>query len=242
MEHPALSQPRLLLGLQSLLRVLGNKWEFGVTSFQNSPLCGNSCSNNSYQRIYKCKLRLLDDEEILDREEYSQFTEIVLEDLQMQLNRENERASAINEKTYKMGLSLSIALAITGYALTALPDQISYSVAKTCISVPIIFSVFYFMAAGVTALGSIKTERIYGFTAQILLLGEDEQQQCFAKCLAQSEVMNNIRHLRNEAVYQCLHRGYYLLVVAIALFTGSHIFEFFSQSINQLECRNIVIA
>lgn len=185
-----------------------------------------------YCRKQRCQQHLLHDEEILNRKEYSQFTKIALGDLQMRLNQEDERASAINEKTYKMGLSLSLALTIIGYAFTELPDQISYSVAKIFISTSIIVGVLYFVLAGLTALGAIRTEPTYGSTTQILLLGKKKKQQCLAKCLAQSEVMNSIRHLRNEAVFQNLRIGHYLFLSAIVLFISSRIFEFIYPLIN----------
>ncbi|MCY4233681.1 MAG: hypothetical protein OXE59_08095 [Bacteroidetes bacterium] len=185
-----------------------------------------------HHRIRRNKLRLLEDEGILDREEYAQFINISSEDLQTRLNQENKRATAINEKTYKMGLSLSIALTIIGYASTALPEQMPDPFAKACFSGLIISGVVYFMVAGIVALKSIRTEPIYGATTQIVLLQGVEKQQCLAKCLAQSEEMNIIRHIRNELVYQCLRLGYYLFLCAIVLFIGSQIFKFFF-SINQ---------
>ena len=113
-----------------------------------------------YRRILRSKLCLLGDAEILDREEYAQFIKISSENLQIRLNQENERASEINEKTYKMGLSLSIALTIIGYASTALSGQLHSSITKALFSGLIILGVVYFMVAGIVALKSIRTEPI----------------------------------------------------------------------------------
>lgn len=179
-----------------------------------------------YRRILRSKMCLLEDAEILDREEYAQFIKISSKNLQIRLNQENERASAINEKTYKMGLSLSIALTIIGYASTTLSGQLHYSITKALFSGLIILGIVYFMVAGIVALKSIRTEPIYGVTTQIMLLQGVEKQQCLAKCLAQSEEMNIIRHIRNELVYRCLCTGYVLFLCAIVLFVGSQTFKF----------------
>lgn len=80
---------------------------------------------------------------------------------------------------------------------------------------------FYVLSAGFVALGALRTLPSYGYGTRFLLQQEDNAPSTVADALARQELMNNIRHLRNETAYQALRNGLILLFVAILLFAAT---------------------
>ncbi len=158
-------------------------------------------------------------EEILQVEEYQQYSEIDTVALDKRLNEERERGSAMDAKTSKLTLSLSIALIVLGSISTTLTEQITHAHARICFVALVMASTLYFLASGFVALGALKTLPLYGYGTRILLIDRDKLQQCLATCLAQNETVNIIRHLRNEAANQALRNGFVLFTLAASTFT-----------------------
>ena len=156
--------------------------------------------------------------EILQEKEYQRYSEIRKEDLDKRLTEERERASLMDAKTFKLTLSLSIALTVLGSVSTTLSNQIMYPHASTIFLTLVMLSTLYFLGSGLVALGALKTLPLYGYGTRILLTNQDELQQCLAMCLAQTEAANTVRHLRNETSYQMLRNGFLLFILAAITF------------------------
>lgn len=136
---------------------------------------------------------------------------------------ERQRASNLDEKTYKLTLSLSFGLSVVSFAATALPKSISLIYAQISIYIVIWLGLFYFMIAGFVALGSLKTSQSFGYGTDFSLKLEnnnERKQIILAEALAKQETANIIRHLRNETAYQTLRNGLVLLFLAIISFVG----------------------
>lgn len=164
------------------------------------------------------------------RAEYAHYPELPLDQLSARLNEERSRAVALDEKTFKMSLSLTIGLTVVGTTSAVLvtgtkPAWLAYAVA-----VLIGLGVFYVLTGGFVALGSLRTQQSFGYGTQPLLLTEDERIALFADSLARQEIANQVRHLRNETAFQLLRNGFALLFLGLLLFGISKAFAFGAES------------
>ena len=169
------------------------------------------------------KFRLAESRHILEEPQYTQYANLSLEKLRKRLREERQRASAMDEKTFKMTLSLSVGLAILGFTSTTIVKQVSLPEARIALVVLIILGLFYFLSSGFIALGALKTLPSYGYGTQILLLDAEQNQRCLAECLARAEEINIVRHLRNETAYQSLRNGlimFFLVAIVFIVFLG----------------------
>ena len=183
-----------------------------------------------YNKLKKKMSRLEGNDEILKKPEYSRFIELDTDKLCKRLDDEDQRASAINEKTYKMALTLSVAMTIIGYSLTEVSDKIQHPVVEFIFFGLIVIGIFYSLVSAVIALGALRTEPYYGNTTQLLLEPNVERQRLLADCLARTEVRNLRRQHRNEATYMGLRNGNVLFLTALVLFVLSLSVSFFSGS------------
>lgn len=174
--------------------------------------------------------RLESSDEILKEPDYSRFIELDTDKLYRRLDDEDQRASAINEKTYKMALTLSVAITIIGFSLTEISDKIQYSVVGYIFFGLIVFGIIYSLISAGIALGALRTEPYYGNTTQLLLKEDAERQEILADCLARTEVRNLRRQHRNEVTYIGLRNGNILLLTALVLFVVSLSIGFFAGS------------
>ncbi|MCY4000321.1 MAG: hypothetical protein OXF84_05885 [Bacteroidetes bacterium] len=142
--------------------------------------------------------------------EYQKYSNINIDNLDKRLNEEWDRASAIDQKTFKFTLSVSIALTVLGSASTLLDDQVDGCYPK----ILLILSIVYFLISGLIALGSIKTLPKYGYGTESLLRSGDQLQEYKASSLILMEEINIIRHIRNEAAYQTLRNGFILFILS----------------------------
>ena len=157
-------------------------------------------------------------ERILDEQEYVQYPTLSTNKLLERLREERQRASAIDEKTFKMTLSLSVGLTILGSTSAVFVNHVSLYEARIVLVALIILGIFYALASGYIALGALRTLPSYGYGTQHLLLDPEQQHRILAECLARSESINLVRQLRNEAAYQSLRNGLILLFFAAAVF------------------------
>ena len=66
------------------------------------------------------------------------------------------------------------------------------------------------------ALGALRTYNKFGFgTKYTLAIHESDPKALRAEHLARQETVNNLRHCRNEAVFQAVRNGFILLFVGI---------------------------
>ena len=156
--------------------------------------------------------------EILQEKAYQPYSEICIKNLEKRLKEERERATSMDAKTFKLTLSLSVALTVLGSVSTTLSNQITNPQAETFFLALVTLSTLYFLVSGLVALGAVKTLQSYGYGTGIHLIDQDDLQESLAKCLAQSETINTIRHLRNESAYQGLRNGFLLFISAAITF------------------------
>lgn len=148
-------------------------------------------------------------------EEKIRYSTLPIEKLNCRLSEEHERAIKIDEKTAKFTLGLSVSLTIlstaSGTLAKLLPDN---DINSTIILLCGLSSVFM-LIAGIISLGALKTLPKYGYGTIHELRAEEEGVCYLAEVLIQQEDINIVRHLRNEAAYQCLRNGFFLLLVAL---------------------------
>ena len=161
--------------------------------------------------------------ELLLDEAFLGYDRLSSEELDRRLTEEHERAVALDDKTSKGTLFLSVAFSVLGLGLAAISSS-KWVLAKTAFSpvgttwLILLFgtSVVYFLMASWMALGALRTYQKFGFgTKYALALHDSDPTALRAEHLARQETVNNLRHCRNEAVFQAVRNGFILLFVGI---------------------------
>lgn len=163
--------------------------------------------------------------DILDKvrndSEFSQkserYKELDADCLSNRIKEEHARAVKIDEKTSKFTLGLSVSLTVLAAASGSFIKLIPNSSFSTAISMSCGLASIYMLAAGITALGALKTLATYGYGTEHLINQKKSGISYLAQALYAQERMNIIRQLRNEAAYQSLRNGFLLLLFALAL-------------------------
>lgn len=169
-----------------------------------------------YANIRK-SLLLCDAHDLLGREPYEDYPSLPTESLAKRLKEEHLRATSLDEKTSKLTLSLSIALTALGLAVAFFRTSVSSEIMQGMLLSLIGRSVFYALGAGCVALGAFRTMRTYGYGTQFLLVQQSDPQAVLALNLARQEIMNTVRHIRNETAFQALRNGLLLLCVCVGV-------------------------
>ena len=170
------------------------------------------------RRRYECH-------SILDEQAFSEFGSLSETQLMGRLKEEHQRASSMDDKTFKLTISLSVGLTVLGSTAATLIRAVSWEAAQITISVFLALGLFYVLAAGFVALGALRTVRTYGYGTDFLLQQQGDAQNVLADALARQETVNNIRHLRNETAYQALRNGLLLIFVALLIFAATLAFQ-----------------
>ena len=166
-------------------------------------------------------------ENILKCDKFANYTKLSVEQLKDRINEERERASAMDEKTFKLTLSLSVALTVLG-SMGALVSRVLFSATVEVVLTGLFgVGLFYVLAAGLTAAGALRTQKSYAYGTQFLLRLEQENDArvVLADALARQETMNVVRHLRNETAYQSLRNGLAMLFTGILIFSMTLTFQ-----------------
>ena len=170
--------------------------------------------------------------EILSEEEFTNYVDLSEDKLEKRLEEEHQRASTMDEKTSKLTLSFSIVLTFVGAAMIFLKNTVSPVVMQTdlpnLVNFLIFLGLFYSIVAGLVALGALRTAPRHGYGTQFLLEQDKPMNEKLAESLARQEVINLVRHTRNEAAFQCLRNGLLLFIVVIVMFTGIFVWRFLS--------------
>ncbi|MDE0301908.1 MAG: hypothetical protein OXJ38_01685 [Gammaproteobacteria bacterium] len=168
------------------------------------------------------KKRLCDSSEILCRKEFVEYRTLSVQQLKKRLKEEHKRASDMDAKTFKLTLSFSVGLTILGSIAAFFIKMISFSTIQTILTVLIGLGVFYVLAAGLLAVGALRTRPSYGYGTRPLLW---KKKKKFAEALAHEETMNITRHIRNEAAYQSLRNGLWLLFLGLLIFATTFAYQ-----------------
>lgn len=174
--------------------------------------------------------RRSESEDILNEQQFAGYSALSAQQLTQRLDEERQRGSAMDEKTFKLTLSLSVGLTVLGSTAAFLVKAVSSAAVQTTLTIIIGLGLFYVLAAGFVALGALRTFPSYGYGTQFLLQQQGNAQNVLADALARQETMNNIRHLRNETSYQALRNGLFLLFVGILIFAAMLAYQSFCPS------------
>ena len=176
----------------------------------------------AYCRNCSCVERRLALPDILVCKMYADYVALSPEQLAHRIKEEHVRASVLDEKTFKMTLSLSVGLTILGLAIGFFAKTEYSGIVRMALFVPIALSLPYLLVAGYLAIGALRTVPKYGYGTHFVLKSQEGGQNARILFLAQSlacqECMNNKRHLRNEASFQALRNGFALLGLWILIF------------------------
>lgn len=156
-----------------------------------------------------------DGDEISSKSE--RYEELGSDSLNIRIKEEHERAIKIDEKTFKFTLGLSISLTVLAAASGSFVKFLPNSPFAIYISIICGISSLYMLAAGITALGAIKTLATYGYGTDHLLNQNKIGDSYLAEALYAQERMNVIRQLRNESAYQSLRNGFLMLFLALGI-------------------------
>ena len=146
--------------------------------------------------------------------------------LKQRLSEEHKRASSMDEKTFKLTLSLSVGLTVLGSTAAFLTKIISSGTIQTISAILIGGGVLYVLGAGFVALGALRTLPTYGYGTKFLVQSQKDQKS-LAEALACQETMNIIRQLRNETAYQALRNGLCLVYAGIVTIAAMLAYETF---------------
>ena len=158
------------------------------------------------------------------------YATVPVDGLKQRLSDEHQRASSMDEKTFRLTLSLSVGLTVLGSTAAFLTNMISSGTIQTISTIAIGCGVLYVLAAGFVALGALRTLPTYGYGTKFLLQCQNDQR-ALAEALACQEAMNIIRQLRNETAYQALRNGLCLVYAGIMIIASMLAYRaFFSES------------
>jgi hypothetical protein len=152
---------------------------------------------------------------------YETYVSLSAEQLVKRLEDERVRAVTLDEKTFKMTLSLSLALTVVGTAYAVLLPAVLKPWIGLALAVLVWLAILYIFVAGFLALGALKTQQSFMYGTEAAKFPAEENKTRYADALARQELSNNTRHLRNEASFQCLLNGFFLLFVSLAIFAVS---------------------
>lgn len=157
---------------------------------------------------------------ILSDPQFAGYNTLSPQQLTQRLDEERQRAAAMDEKTFKLTLSLSVGLTVLGSIAAFLIEAVSATAIQTALAILLGGGLFYVLAAGFVALGALRTLPSYGYGTQFMLQ-QGTSQNALAEALARQETMNIVRHLRNETGYQALRNGLFLIFAAILIFAAA---------------------
>lgn len=165
------------------------------------------------------KKRMCDFDDILSAGECVNYRTLSERQLRRRIKEEHQRALQMDEKTVKFTLSFSIGFAVLGLGATFLIDSVQILEIKEALMLMFSIGILYILFSGLTALGALRTLPRYGYGTEFLicLVKTPDPKTVLADALARQECMNIVRHLRNEATYQSLRNGLFLIVLGVPI-------------------------
>lgn len=177
-----------------------------------------------WRNVHKLRTLIAAEDLFQRRPNYETYASLSAEQLVERLQEERARAVTLDEKTFKMTLSLSLALTVVGTAYAVLLAAVFKPWVGQALAVLVWLAVLYIFVAGFLALGALKTQQSYMYGTEAAKFPVEKNKTRYADALARQELSNGTRHLRNEASYQCLLNGFFLLFVSLAIFAVSKTF------------------
>jgi len=169
----------------------------------------------SFLRFYKKKISEANDHKIGDRVGHnSRYYLLTQDQILIRLKEEHARAKAMDEKTIKFTLAVSLGLtlieAISIYISNLFVPQFLQLIIQVVLGVAIVYSII----GGLLALGALRTLPTFGYGTEFLLQANDDEELMVYSLLAQEKI-NVIRQLRNESAYMCLRNGLLILIFSL---------------------------
>jgi hypothetical protein len=138
--------------------------------------------------------------------------------LNERLKSEVSRGAAMDEKTFKMTLSLSFGIAVLATLSPRLLSDLNHPALRALCEILIGLSVFYAFGGGFVALGAMRTLPTYGIRGSGIPSAQSGARKKFlAEAIARNEALSIVRHLRNETAYMAIRNGFICLSVALAI-------------------------
>ena len=151
------------------------------------------------------------------KKDAKKYTDLDEGDLKVRITQEHERGVKIDEKTFKFTLGLSVSLTVLAAASGTFVKFMPDTSFRGIISIICGLAALYMLAAGITALGAIKTLPTFGYGTAYLINLKNDATTCLTESLYCQEQMNIVRHLRNESAFQALRNGFFLLFLALII-------------------------
>lgn len=161
------------------------------------------------------KLKQAEDGDSVKTAEYESQSEEVLIEI---LSGERSRGAALDEKTFKMTLSLTFGIGIVGTLSPFLLRQIESPFTRWLCAFAVGLSVLYALMGGFVALGSMRTRPVYGLRLKVPKSRPGARRHDIADSIVRNEFVSLARHQRNETAYICLRNGFICLLVALLFF------------------------
>lgn len=161
--------------------------------------------------INRSILNRVNDLRSTDIECYSKLQDYKIEE---RLKDEHDRALAIDDKTSKFTLGLSVSLSIISASASSVVKILPENQFNEIISFLFGVSSLYMLSGGLIALGALKTLPKYGYGTAF------EINKCtyvLVSALLSQEKVNMLRHMRNELAFMSLRNGFLIIFVALLL-------------------------
>jgi hypothetical protein len=148
------------------------------------------------------------------------YRELAVSDLEKSILEEHERSKLLDEKTFKMTLSLALGLTILGSVTAVLLRNVGESTIATLMRFGLALSIFYIFVGGSIALSSLRTLPTFGYGTglKIDVKRANAPVEVYIDALLRQEKANQIRQVRNEAAFQALRNGFVLFGIVLILY------------------------
>lgn len=147
---------------------------------------------------------------------YEKLTE---DELRLLLKDERARGASMDEKTFKLTLSLTFGLTIMGTVSATFLNGSDGLLLRSVVGSLLALVVFYALGAGFVALGAMRTLPFHGLSAYPDLKDKPGARREFlAVSLARNEKIGLARHARNETAYMALRNSFLCLFALLALY------------------------
>ena len=166
-----------------------------------------------------------DSELVKDGGPLSSYRDLEEGTIESRLKEEHDRARLIDEKTVKFTLTSSLALTLLSststYILKTVPlgEYLPWPIALSGVSV------LYMLIGGLISLEALITLPRYGYGTCFLIKAKNDRD-IRIHALAAQEKVNDVRHCRNEAAFQCIRNGLLLLIVSFSITLAGLFFDF----------------
>lgn len=165
---------------------------------------------------------------ILALDEFKEYCTLCENQLEKRIEEEHRRAVAIDEKTFKLTLSLSFVVAVLGLELSLFQKLLPPTANSIMLNSMIAIAFLYILSAGLVALGALSTLPSYGYGTKFLLEQRSNRQKVLAENLSCQEIMNDCRHLRNKIVYMAMRNAFVMILAGFVIFVAMYLYQFFS--------------